>query len=170
MCIIIYKPANVSMPNKFVRYRCEVSNPHGFGYATPTKYYRTMDCREFEKHLNSISNEEPAILHCRIATHGSLRKSNCHPFNDPLSGVSFAHNGVLSIPAIGDKTDSETAFLTRFVPVIRKYGIDSEKLEEAVREIIGSSRFAFIAPDGQVRLFGTWYEGSDGRFYSHIPW
>ena len=170
MCIIIYKPANVSMPDRFMRYRCELSNPHGFGYATPTKYYRTMNCREFEDHLNSITKAEPAIMHCRIATHGSLKKSNCHPFNDPVTGISFAHNGILDIPTIGDKTDSETAFLTRFVPVLRKYGLDSKKLDMAVAEIIGASRFAFLSPEGEVRLFGRWYEGTDGCFYSHIPW
>ena len=170
MCIIIFKPAGVSLPNTTIRRRCETSNPHGFGYATPTKYYKTMNRSAFESQLCNIKKYEPAILHFRIATHGSLKRANCHPFRDSESGVSFAHNGILNIKPIGDKTDSETAFLTRFEPVIREYGIDSEALDKAVEEIIGSSRFAFLAPDGRFRLYGRWCSIGDGCYYSHYPW
>lgn len=172
MCIIIYKPAGKNLPAEYVRKRCETANPHGFGFATPTRIYHSMDRAEFERELKrSVRKKEPCIIHCRIATHGSIRAENCHPFIDLQSGVAFAHNGILNIKPIGDKTDSETAFLTRFVPVIREAGIKSARLEKAVDKIIGGSRFIFMDPDGNVRLFGHWYKSSvDGCFYSHLPW
>lgn len=172
MCIIIFKPAGVKLPDEYMRHKCEVSNPHGFGFATPTRVFHSMNRLDFENNLvEHVKVDEPCIIHCRIATHGSIRKSNCHPFVDLESGVSFAHNGILDIEPIGDKTDSETAFITRFVPVIREYGIMSRELAAAVREVIGSSRFVFMDSAGHVAMFGKWFTRmGDGCHYSHIPW
>lgn len=172
MCIIIYKPAGLKLPAEYVRLKCEISNPHGFGFATPTKVFHSMDRATFEHELKrTVRKSEPCIIHCRIATHGSIREENCHPFIDLKTGVAFAHNGILNIAPIGDKTDSETAFLTRFVPIIRRYGIASEELKVSVNRIIGGSRFIFMDADGQVRRFGHWYlSREDGCFYSHLPW
>lgn len=172
MCIIIYKPAGKNLPADYVRLKCETSNPHGFGFATPHRVYHSMDRKEFEKQLKrSAKKNEPCIIHCRIATHGSINEANCHPFVDVMSGVAFAHNGILNIEPIGDKTDSETAFITKFVPVIRKHGIAGPELERAVDAVIGASRFIFMDSDARVRMFGHWYKSSyDGCFYSHLPW
>lgn len=172
MCIIIFKPAGRALPSKFTRYRCEFSNLDGFGMATPTSIYKTMNRNEFERELTAKNRKaEPCMIHCRIATHGSLKQSNCHPFYDDVSGVAFAHNGILNITPIGDMTDSETAFRTRFVPILREHGIDSEELKKAVDAIIGVSRFAFMDKTGHFKLFGHWYKSKeDGCYYSHLPW
>lgn len=172
MCIIVYKPAGCRLPADYVLRHCENTNPHGFGFATPTKVFHSMNRRDFERELKANATvEEPCLIHCRIATHGSIKKSNCHPFVDLESGVAFAHNGMLDIKPIGDKTDSETAFLTRFVPVIREHGIESSEMDRAVDEIIGFSRFIFMNAEGHVRMFGRWYKSEfDGCYYSHLPW
>ena len=172
MCIIIYKPAGLQLPDELMRFKCETQNPHGFGFATPTKVFHSMSRKDFERRLTAeFDPAEPLLIHCRIATHGSLKKSNCHPFIDLESGVAFAHNGILDIKPIGDKTDSETAFITRFVPVIRQYGIKSRELAAEVRSIIGGSRFIFMDAEGSVVMFGNWYKRqADGCYYSHIPW
>lgn len=161
------KPAGIALPDEFTLMRCEYQNPHGFGFATPTQRYHTMNRLDFENHVyHDIKLADPAILHCRIATHGSIKKANCHPFFDKETGVSFAHNGILDITPKGDWTDSETAFRTIFVPVIKKYGLKSKQLEEAVCDIIGGSRFAFMDDKGHVRLFGHWLK-MNGCYYSH---
>ena len=170
MCIIIIKPAGVALPELSTLEMCEYQNPHGFGFATPTKVYHSMNRLDFENHVYSdIKVDEPAIIHCRIATHGSVRKRNCHPFVDAETGVAFAHNGILDLKPIGDWTDSETAFRTRFVPVIKKYGYDSRELAAAVRETIGSSRFAFLNKRGEIQMYGSWVK-SEGCFFSHPVW
>ncbi len=172
MCIIIFKPAGCKLPADYVLRKCETGNPDGFGFATPKKVFHSMNRNEFERELRlNVAKKEPCIIHCRIATHGSVKLNNCHPFVDLESGVAFAHNGMLDIKPIGDKTDSETAFLTRFVPVIREHGIESLELDHAVDEIIGFSRFIFMDPTGAVRMFGRWYKSQvDGCYYSHLPW
>lgn len=170
MCIIIIKPAGVKLPDDFTLLRCEMQNPDGFGYATPTKVYHSMNRLDFENHLmEDATKDVPAIIHCRIATHGSVKRANCHPFKDNETGVAFAHNGVLNIKPIGDMTDSETAFRTLFVPVIRKYGYTSRELAAAVREIIGGSKFAFLNRHGEIQMYGSWVKYG-GCFFSHPLW
>lgn len=129
-----------------------------------------MNRLDFENHLASdIRVDVPAIIHCRIATHGSIKRANCHPFVDKETGVAFAHNGILDIEPIGDWTDSETAFRTRFVPVIKKFGYKSRELAAAVRDIIGGSKFAFLNKNGEIQMFGNWVI-RDGCYFSHHLW
>lgn len=161
MCIIICKPEGVKMPPMAIIARCAALNPHGFGFATKDRIYKTLSFEDFKREIKTIRKDETAILHFRYATHGSIKASNCHPFRDDKTGVSFAHNGVLNITPIGDMTDSETAFRTRIVPTIKDCGFDSDEFIKANHDIIGGSRFAYIDKDGDYRLYGafTHYKG-----------
>lgn len=161
MCIIICKPEGVKMPPMAIIARCAALNPHGFGFATKDRIYKTLSFEDFKREIKTIRKDETAILHFRYATHGSIKTSNCHPFRDDKTGVSFAHNGILNITPIGDMTDSETAFRTRIVPTIKEHGFDSDEFIKANHDIIGGSRFAYIDKDGDYRLYGafTHYKG-----------
>lgn len=161
MCIIITKPAGVKLPPMAILNRCATLNPHGFGFATKDRIYKTLSFEEFKRALKTIRKEETAILHFRYATHGSVKEANCHPFRDDETGVSFAHNGVLSIVPYEDMTDSETAFRGIIVPVIKEHGIDSDEFIEANYKVIGGSRFAYIDAEGEYKLYGafTHYKG-----------
>lgn len=161
MCIIICKPEGVKMPPMAIIARCAALNPHGFGFATKDRIYKTLSFEDFKREIKTIRKDETAILHFRYATHGSIKASNCHPFRDDKTGVSFAHNGILNITPIGDMTDSETAFRTRIVPTIKEHGFDSDEFIKANHDIIGGSRFAYIDKDGDYRLYGafTHYKG-----------
>lgn len=150
------------MPPKAILKRCAMLNPHGFGFATTDRLFKTLDAEEFFKELKTISKEETAILHFRYATHGSIKLENCHPFRDDETGIAFAHNGILfSITPYNDMTDSETAFRGSLVPVIKKYGFDSDEFIIKTHNIIGGSRFAFIDKDGKYRLFGSFAQYKD---------
>lgn len=165
MCCLVFKPKGKSLPKEnIIRSICE-ANPDGFGFATPTKIFRTLDYNTFIKALKRVSTDEPCIFHARWATHGSVKISNCHPFKK--DGVCFAHNGVLNITPVGDKTDSETAFLYRILPMINKYGLNSRETTNAINSIIGSSKFALMQGNN-VRLFGNFTQLSDGCFYSNL--
>lgn len=169
MCVICIKPAGAQMPPQGTLKRCAEANPHGFGFATKDRIFKTLSYKEFCKELKTISKDEAAILHFRYATHGSIKTENCHPFRDAKTGVSFAHNGVLPIVPYEDMTDSETAFRGLFVPVIREHGLHSEELCEEVFGIIGGSRFAFIDKDGETRLFGRFVRHLD-YWFSNLNW
>ena len=173
MCIICVKPAGVQMPPMAILTRCAALNPHGFGFATKDRVFKTLDPKEFFSELKTIKKNETAILHFRYATHGSIKLENCHPFRDEKTGVSFAHNGILNIVPYEDMTDSETAFRGRIVPIIRKHGFESTSFDSANYSIIGGSRFAYIDKNGEYRLFGSfilhkgcWYSNRNFIPYS----
>ena len=166
MCIIIVRPAGAKMPPKAIIERCARLNPHGFGFATKDRIYKTLNFSEFCREIKTISKEETAILHFRYATHGSIKLENCHPFKDEISGVSFAHNGILNIVPYEDMTDSETAFRGILVPVIRRHGFGSDRFINSAFDIVGGSRFAFINSDGEYRLFGQFTQHG-GCWYSN---
>lgn len=133
------------------------ANPHGCGYCTPKKSFKTLDYDIFLEKLNKIKKDTPVLIHFRYATHGRVRQSNCHPFYDRDLGVKFMHNGILNITPFRGKTDSETAFRSIIVPEIAAHGIESTEVDESINSVIGVSRFAIMQGD-TVKLYGQWYE------------
>lgn len=165
--MIIVKPQGAALPPAAILDRCARRNPDGFGFAAPGRVYRTLDYSRFLRGVRAAAMPgDPLVLHFRYATHGSVRRANCHPFRDGAAGVSFAHNGILPVVPYGDRTDSETAFRRLLSPVIRLHGLGSPELAAAVGEIIGGSRFAFLSDDGQILTFGRFY-GFGGCLYSN---
>lgn len=140
------------------------ANPHGMGFCTPSRFAKGLNFDYFVEQLRKRSVNEPCIIHFRLATHGSIKKANCHPFCK--NGVYFAHNGILSVTPMRDKTDSETAFIRYLYPYIEQYGLDSEEVDTMVYNLIESSKFAFMQGDN-VRLFGH-FEQLEGCFYSNL--
>ena len=161
MCIIIVRPEGVKMPPMAIIARCAALNPHGFGFATKDRIYKTLSYSDFMKEIKTIDKYEAVILHFRYATHGSIKLENCHPFRDDKSGISFAHNGILNIEPYEDMTDSETAFRGVIIPQMRRHGYHSDKFINTVYSIIGGSRFAFIDSNGEYRLFGDFTKFND---------
>ncbi len=164
MCVIVYKPSGVFMPSERVITACARANRDGFGFCTPTKSFKSLRFADFKKQLDRVRYDEPCIMHFRLATHGSVKKSNCHPFN--IGDVWFAHNGILSVEPIRDKTDSETAFIRYLYPYIDQYGLFSADTDKAVANIIESSRFAFMQGE-DVRLFGD-FETFQDCYFSNL--
>lgn len=166
MCVIIYKPAGVEIPSTEILNKAHLRNPHGCGLVSPTIQYKGLSYNSFLKHLRKCNVEEPLLIHFRFATHGSVKRSNCHPFYDTETDTYFMHNGVLRIYPKKDMTDSEYAFRNILQPYIKKYGLNSEELEKTVCQVIGYSKFAFMQGD-MVRLFGD-YINYKGCYYSNL--
>lgn len=169
MCVICYKPAGAKMPKEDILRACFRANRDGIGFVTPRRFYKTMDFDSFMKNIKKVAAKEPCIIHFRYATHGSVNIGNCHPFKGEIEGqipIFFAHNGILSIDPIGDMTDSETAYVTKFLPVAKKYGLHSKQFDNVVERYRGGSRFAFMQGD-DVTLYGD-FKSYDGCFYSNL--
>lgn len=164
MCVIIVKPAGVEMPPSSIINAAYAANPDGCGLVSPSTFYKGLSFEQFKRNLKNVSDDEPCIIHFRLATHGSVKRANCHPFN--RGDVWFAHNGVLSIKPQADKTDSETAFQNIIYPAIEQYGYGSEEMEDAVWSVIGFSKFAFLNGD-DVRIYGDYIQ-RDGCYYSNL--
>lgn len=167
MCVIIVKPAGIRMPSKDTLKMAYLANPHGCGFASTNHAFKSLSYAEFLDRLAEVGDDEACIIHFRLATHGSIRRSNCHPFEK--GGIYFAHNGVLDIKPDGDMTDSETAFLRIIHPVAKKYGIGSRETAEAVRRIIGFSKFAMMESGSyEIKTFGRFIADDDGCMYSNF--
>ncbi len=179
MCVICYVPQGIELPPYRVIKAMHEANPHGMGFCTPNMYHKdTANFKAFMNRLRLRNINEPCLIHFRLATHGSIKKSNCHPFHDKKSGVYFAHNGILDIEPTNDKTDSETAFRERFLPVIKKYGFESKELNDEVSRIIGNSKFVFMqcekheTKEGKeintsVKMYGN-FEEWQGCYFSNL--
>lgn len=174
MCIVVVSPKGQEWPSIENIQNCVDSNPDGFAIAWnengEVKNYKTMGQKAIMKfYRNFIKTHDykttGMVFHARIATHGSLKLSNCHCWIS--DGMAFAHNGILSVKNRGDMTDSETFFRDIFIPIYRGKGWDSAKL--AIDACIGMSKFAFIDGNGEVRGFGD-YNVNEGNYYSNYSW
>lgn len=163
MCVIVFKPAGTEMPKNEIIRACARANRDGFGFCTPTKFYKSTSFERFREQLAKVETDEPCIMHFRYATHGNVCKGNCHPFKQ--GDVYFAHNGVLSIRPYAGKTDSETAFLKYIYPAIAKHGFHSSEADKAIEDTIEGTRFALMQGE-DVRLFGD-FKQIEGCFYSN---
>lgn len=165
MCVICYIPKGVNTPPEEIITAMHRANPHGMGLCTPTMSYRGMSLDTLLRHLKKRDKSQPCLMHFRFATHGSVKRANCHPFHDKHTNTWFMHNGILDICPRGDMTDSETAFRDILLPEIKRHGLESDDLRYAVRHIIGCSKFAFLQGE-DVRLFGE-YEKWLGCWFSN---
>ena len=122
MCIILYKPSGVNLPDKQVLKTCFTNNPDGAGYMYAHKgqvHIRKgfMDFSSFEDSLDNVLKtidevKTPMVLHFRITTQGGVNKPCTHPF--PLSknmsdlrqlryktDIGIAHNGIITLTSEG---------------------------------------------------------------------
>lgn len=176
MCIIAIKDAGVQFPTiETVETMCD-NNPDGFAVVwhkagdKQSRVYRTMDREKFLRRYKMIVRHHDykttsLYLHARIATHGSLRRENCHGFVDHPTRLCFAHNGILGIKNRGDLTDSETFFRDYFIPTYRHGGW--HEAEQLIKDVIGYSKFVFMDGDGKLRKFGNYIEDKTGVLYSN---
>lgn len=166
MCVIIIKPRGARMPSREILNACYAANHDGCGFYSEHDYYRTLNYDRFLKRLDRVADNELCIIHFRLATHGSIRRSNCHPFIK--KGICFAHNGILDVEPMQDKTDSETAFLRCFLQSAYKCGIHSRELAQDISKVRDSSRFVF-ADGGDFVTFGDFTKVGH-LLFSNMRW
>lgn len=171
MCILIAKPKNVQMPSEETMKNCWESNPDGAGIAWSDgrklflrKGFMKWD--DFIKEYRTLNlNDFDAIIHFRIATHGTVKPSNTHPFN-VSDRIVAGHNGILPITPEGDWTDSETFFKRVASPILETYSLDSLVFEQAVNAVIGTSKLAFLTDSSKLKTFGKFII-ENGVMYSN---
>lgn len=178
MCVIMSKAAGAQFPPKSEIENCVKKNPDGFGAMWVSggrvKVYKTMKAEKFLKWYDRFVATQPIavplVCHMRIATHGSKREQNCHPWTDKAGSVGFAHNGILNIKNRKDMTDSETFFRDLWLPIWKGYGKEAAK--RVTEAIVGTSRFCFLYADGSIERWGNWEQGSvkEGVYYTNSSW
>lgn len=172
MCILVLKKKGVKFPSEREIINCIKANPDGFAltYNRDGKLvtFKTLYPEAFLSAYKKIVNKQDyrdtaMMLHMRIATHGSVKQSNCHCWHGTILGteMSFAHNGILRIANRADLTDSET--------FLRDYLEPCTNIAEFMNNVetyIGASKFGFMDGDGNVFSFGH-FNDYRGVMYSN---
>lgn len=184
MCVIIYKPKNVELSEKYIREGHRV-NKHGFGvmyYDSDKKQIVVKKQAEYEiddvcKLIKELKDKE-VVVHFRIMTHGSIKDENCHPFNvlskdKNAMEMWMMHNGTIhdvKSDIKNDETDSNTWIRTVALPLLReKPGlIRNSVLQKLFKETISNSRLVFMFGAGEVVIINRQggYE-RDGCWFSN---
>lgn len=189
MCIIIYKPEDVDLPDYDRLKLCFEHNPDGCGYmfVDNGKVHIRKGYTDFVKFYADLTNDNyrytsPFVLHFRIATHGAKNEQNTHPFavskhmNDLLAidyqtDVGLAHNGVLSITSNYSNCYSDTMnFITEYLSLLIKDDIkyyENADYLYIIKDLIGfNNKLAILSSNKHCELLGDFIKDG-GCFYSN---
>lgn len=190
MCVILYKPNNVRMPDKAVLKTCYDNNPDGAGYMYSKdnnvfikKGFMTFN--EFYKSLKATKklwNNTPFVIHFRISTQAGVNKECTHPF--PLSSnmndlkklsyksnIGIAHNGIIDLTSNYYKKDIKHSDTMEFITDYLSLIIDNinyyknNKTLELIERLCGS-KLAILDRCGHCELIGN-FENVDGCYFSN---
>lgn len=159
MCIIIasigsHAPSREHLENSIC------NNPDGSGYAICTADRKLITNKSLDdqlmvnEYLNLMASLGDSVIasafHARIATHGTIKEANCHPFM--VGDAVMFHNGIIKIHQDkgDDRTDSET-FASDYLTHLG--GVPHEPTARIVIEdFIGYSKLVFIDPNAENPL------------------
>lgn len=186
MCIIVAKPKNVTMPSMETLRNCFDNNHDGAGYMrangeTVTIKKGFMTWGEFE---DAIAHEGDltayaVVMHFRIATHGKVQPSCCHPF--PVTGewgrlrstecrdtLCAAHNGVIRGMETSDDVSDTMAYIANVLHPLRRIIPSFIYSEDALRliETTLGSKMALLDASGELVTIGDFHE-HEGVLYSN---
>jgi hypothetical protein len=196
MCIIIVKPKGNELTKETLEI-CFDNNDDGAGfmwfdsdrglvvgdkgYMKFAALWAGLERKGFTEG-DVLTKERGVVLHCRIATHGSVQPALTHPFplteEEPLLRSlnweyewGMVHNG--TIPGVSDWNNKNESDTFAFV---RDYLSDEKVLSLINHEpfvniltfnLKASNKFAIFTPDGDLVLIGSFVKGQDGNIYSN---
>jgi predicted glutamine amidotransferase len=173
VCIIIHKPATVTLPLSTVL-RAYQRNDDGWGLIARTSQGLHVR-RDFGSNadgtlLDAFASlqEYEVTLHCRIGTSGNLSILNTHPF-DVQNGLWLFHNGVFDIDRSADLRYCDTFHVARWLQSIfataSVNGSDAIRDENFARQLdtyAKTSKLVFVDECGVVIVnerLGYWEDG-----------
>lgn len=186
MCIIVVKPENTSMPSMETLRTCFENNHDGAGFMIATG--KTVKLRKgfmswdsFQRAIESEGDltDRAAVMHFRIATHGSVRPSCCHPFpvtseTDKLEATEVAdtlcaaHNGTIHGMDTSERVSDTMAYIATILAPLRRAVpslMYSDDALEVVENTLGS-KMVLLDGSGQFATIGSFIEES-GVLYSN---
>ena len=179
MCVAIYKPVGLKLDEDTL-FNCFIKNPDGCGFAyttgTELVVFKTMDyptfLEEYEKCYEQYGETSPFLIHFRIATHGTVDISNCHPFVIDKDHV-FIHNGVISnVPSCAEKKKSDTQVFNELIlQNLPADWFENTAIKYLLEDFISFSKIVVMNLKGEVLILneakGTWV---DGVWFSNTLW
>jgi hypothetical protein len=179
MCIAIAKQAGVEI-DPVILERCFTHNPDGAGFCIEQDgvlqiHKGLFTFKAFYDAFKPFENQK-ALIHFRIKTHGPLNTENCHPFfvNDECA---FIHNGIISgVP--NSRTESDTIMFNNLYikPLVKDYGYAALKttpIKKLIEDFIGHSKLAFFNKNEDDFLIFNKEKGNlsaEGIWFSNESW
>lgn len=178
MCVAIYKPAQARLDPEDL-WNCWMDNHDGMGVAIATGKelitFKEMTDFPYFRDLLDRYEEYDMIVHFRIATHGYIDESNCHPFKI-ADNVAMIHNGVLSGMDDPEYVRSDTRVFAEDIlePIMKDYPgiLENKAFLSMITHIAGSwNRLIFLTADGRYAIVneddGEWINGA---WFSNTHW
>lgn len=151
MCIAILNTAGTIKQKTFKH--CWDNNPDGGGIAYPKdgkiKIIKEMKSyNEFYKQYKTVREENPKVnilIHFRIATHGKINETNCHPFLVNKS-LGFIHNGMIYGKGLSVSNEFSDTYLFNqtILKTLPQNFLKNEAILKLLEEYIGYSKIVFL--------------------------
>ncbi len=177
MCIIILKQKGICPPSRRTLKTCFNNNPDGAGFM----YYDNgkvqiekgfMNFKSLQRSLKGFrfTNDDIVVYHFRIATCGTVKGSQTHPFpvtdnNSHLKSLScstslgYAHNGIFNSMNPTNELSDSMMFAKEILSErkVKANIFNEESVHSRLVEMSTStSRLAFLDYKGRLRTFGDW--------------
>jgi hypothetical protein len=189
MCLAIFKPAGVELPDQSIR-NGWISNPDGGGYAL-AKEGKLIVRKNFGKLAEFIeaykkdakdNPDSPFIVHFRIRSMGDKGLDNTHPFE--FEHGALIHNGTIS--GTGAHTSNGPSDTKVFTDRFGKY-LDYESVAKYKSDLDAAldwNKMVILYPDGRHHILnqakgteegGVWYSNTTYKAYNRssypmMPW
>ena len=176
MCIAILDLNGVSEENLYNSFQ---NNPDGVeflynrnGVLRATKLFGAKFeavMQNYER-IKKEAKDSPVAIHFRIATHGTVDKSNCHPFFVQPQKIGLVHNGILPLRDPKNKK-SDTAL---FAEYLRKFPdpFQDAFMIEMLESYCHGSKVIFLNNRDEYLIInenlGHW--DTDGNWYSNYTY
>ena len=165
MCIAILKPKNKIISKDLLK-TCSENNKDGCGFAYCDKgtffINKYMDFEEFYKEYKEVENKSNMLIHFRIATHGKVEVSNCHPFK-LNSRMALIHNGIIPGYGIKESKPDTVDFIEKVIGNISYKMWSNPSFRTLVGDAIGYSKLAILDKSGKYFIInedkGEWIDG-----------
>ena len=186
MCVIVYKPKGINIPDKDILHNCYINNNDGVGYTftdrknvVVKKGYKDFELfykdllKDYKKHN---LKEHNLIMHFRIGTSGGLTKEKTQPFKITNNvkelnklyiknkKTSIVHNGVFSNYTYNSNLSDTQNYIKDFLQPLLVSGIRNKT--ELIKDTLSYSKIAMLNNKDNVSLYGE-YILDNGIYYSN---
>lgn len=125
--------------------------------------------KEFQKHTRP---EELVVIHHRMATHGAVDKTRCHPF-EVNKDVGLVHNGIMSHLGLTQKDwwedeDWYSRYYDEDSAEVRNHLDPQEAYESREMNRSDTQVFAEDVMRPIIGLHKTWFPEKAGRFHQSV--
>lgn len=168
MCIAILNQKGTL--SKKTLAECWLNNADGAGlaYFDGAKIVIEKEMKSFKCFYDTYyqkRNEHPDkdfLIHFRIATHGKINETNCHPFKINKTSA-FIHNGIISRLSTKGEFSDTYQFNEMIIKKLPVNWMKSKTVIELVEGYIGYSKLVFLFGNSSLILnerLGKWDKGN----------